>query len=260
MESYNFKDLTGKKFERLIVLELVEVKKGHSYWLCKCDCGKKKIICGNHLCRGNIKSCGCLRKELASKKAKEKQFIPNKRIYGIWKNMKGRCYNQKSISYYNYGKRGIKVCDEWKNDFMSFYNWAMKNGYQEGLTIDRINVNGNYEPSNCRWVTWKEQCNNRKNNVIIEYNGEKNNIAYFIKKYNLGEFAIYKRIKNGWDVKRAIETPIKTKKSNTGEFGISLLKNRKKYALYLKNKHIGNFNTLEEAIQRREKILNGVKS
>lgn len=259
-KSHNFIDLTNQKFGRLTVLHFFEIKKGTTYWLCRCNCGKEKIVNGSHLRRGNIKSCGCLQREVSSKNAKQRQFVPNKRLYGIWKGMKERCYNQESISYYNYGKRGIKVCDEWKNNFMSFYNWAIANGYREDLTIDRINIDKNYEPNNCRWITWKEQCNNKRNNIIIEYNGEKNTVAYFIKKYNLGEFAIYKRLKSGWDVKKAIETPIKKRISNTGEFGISLLKNRNKYALYLKNKHIGNFNTLEEAVNKREEILNGVKS
>ena len=259
--SKNFKDLTGLKFNRLTVIKIASKdKNGHYYWLCKCDCGKLKKVLSTHLVSGNIKSCSCYASEMLSKRGKERQFIPNKRLYGIWRLMKQRCYSKKSISYKNYGEKGITVCEEWKNDFMFFYNWAMQNGYQEDLTIDRINVNGNYEPNNCRWATWKEQCNNKRNNIIIEYNGEKNTVAYFIQKYNLNEFAIYKRLKKGWDIKKAIETPVKEKVSNTGEFGISLLKNRRKYALYLKQKHIGNFNTLQEAIDKREEIQNAVKS
>lgn len=212
--NHNFKDLTGQKFNRLLVLyKTSKSKSGHYYWLCKCDCGKEKEILGTHLIQGNIKSCGCYNSELASKRAKMKQKIPNKRLSHIWQSMKQRCYDENSISYKNYGKRGITICNEWLNNPTNFYDWAMANGYRENLTIDRIDVNGNYEPNNCRWVIWKKQCENKRNNVIIEYNGEKECVSYFIKKYNLNEFAIYDRLRRGWSIKDAIEIPVKERRT-----------------------------------------------
>ena len=261
--NHNFKDLTGKKFNKLLVLyKTKKDKNGHYYWKCKCDCGNEKEILGTHLLQGTIKSCGCYNSEQVSKRAKTKQIIPNKRIRHIWELMKSRCYNNKNISFKNYGDRGIKICDEWldkKNGLINFYNWSMENGYREDLSIDRIDIDGNYEPSNCRWVSWKKQCNNKRNNIKIKYNGESENVCYFIQKYSLNKFAIYSRLRKGWSIKDAIEKPINEKKSNTGEFGISFLKDRNKYSLFLKGKYIGNFNTLKEAINKREEILNGVK-
>ena len=216
--AWNFKNLTGLKYGRLTVIEISSKdKNGHYYWLCECDCGKIKKILGTHLLRGNIKSCGCYNSELASIRQKEKQIIPNKRIRHIWESMKSRCYNNKNISYKNYGARGIKICDEWinkENGLINFYNWSIDNGYKDDLTIDRIDVNGNYEPSNCRWATWQKQCNNTRNNIKIEYNSEYENICYFIKKYNLNKFAIYNRLKRDWSVRDAIEKPVKERRTN----------------------------------------------
>lgn len=171
------KDLTGKKFNRLTVIKRVENSKWkETRWLCKCDCGNELILTYGKIAYNHTKSCGCLLKEVASK-LNVKHHLRNTRLYNIWANMKQRCYNPKQKAYKYYGKRGIKVCDEWldkEKGFINFYNWAYKNGYEEHLskygnrntTIDRINVNGNYEPSNCRWATQKEQANNKRNNII----------------------------------------------------------------------------------------------
>ena len=142
-------DLTGQRFGRLTVLERTELK-----WLCKCDCGNKKIVAGGHLVSGDTKSCGCLR---------IKHGMRNTRLYSIWHGMKERCYNTKHKFYKHYGGRGIKVCEEWKNDFQTFADWALSHGYADNLTIDRIDVNGNYEPSNCQWATNAEQQRNKRN-------------------------------------------------------------------------------------------------
>lgn len=123
--------------------------------------------------------------------------------------MKTRCYNKNFMYYCNYGGKGIKICDEWKNDFSKFYKWAINNGYKEGLTIDRINNDGNYEPLNCRWVTRKKQNNNMNKNIIINYNGKKQTISEWADELNLSRIALYYRIRRGWDVEKALTTPLK---------------------------------------------------
>ena len=164
------RSILNKRYGRLIVQNEFK-EKDVLKCLCKCDCGNQKIIRRNDLLSGKTISCGCKQKENILKIAVT-HGKSNTRIYDIWCAMKQRCYYKKNSYYPNYGGRGIKVCDEWLEDFMNFYNWAMKNGYDDTLSIDRIDVNGNYEPSNCRWTTIKEQANNTTRNRYIEYNGK----------------------------------------------------------------------------------------
>lgn len=168
-------DLTGKKFGRLTVIKRAEDKKGKTYWHCRCECGKEKNVCASHLTSGKIVSCGCSSVDRISELNKT-HGMSNIRIYNIWTGIKNRCYNKNHITYKNYGGRGITVCQEWLDDFMNFYEWAMNNGYSDELSIDRIDVNGNYEPSNCRWATAKEQGNNRRTNIFIEVCGTKKSL------------------------------------------------------------------------------------
>lgn len=203
------KDLTGKKFGRLTVLKHCGSNKyGRSLWLCQCECGNKKIILGNSLLSKLTISCGCYNTEII-KRTNLKHNMSYSKLYRVWGSMKTRCYNKNFMYYYNYGGRGIKVCDEWKNDFYKFYNWAIKNGYQDNLTIDRINNDGDYEPSNCRWTTRAEQNNNMRKNIIIDYNGEEKTISQWATEFNLTRTALYYRIKRGWDIEKALTTPLK---------------------------------------------------
>ena len=146
------KDLAGVRFGRLVAIERgPNDPKGRTVWKCRCDCGNEKYILATSLTQGLTKSCGCLRHGLR-----------HTRLYTIWTHMQQRCENPNHNRYHLYGGRGISICPEWRNDFCTFYNWAMQHGYEETLTIDRINPDGNYEPQNCRWATVSEQNRNRR--------------------------------------------------------------------------------------------------
>ena len=170
-----FLDLTGQRFGKLTVIKFSkDVQSGNrkrKYWLCQCDCGNLKEVRTDGLTRGTTKSCGCLKVENSYKNLTDKyQFKPkykvrNRKLYFVWRDIKMRCDD---ISNKRYGGRGITICNEWLN-FDNFALWALNNGYKEGLSIDRINNDGNYEPSNCRWITMKEQCRNKSTNILIEY-------------------------------------------------------------------------------------------
>ena len=188
--------LIGKKFERLTVIKRAEnSKSGQTRWFCKCDCGNETIVWGNHLRSGHTKSCGCIQKESVKRiKHYKKHGLHGIRLYRIWNGIKNRTnLSNKNIAYKNYSGRGITICEEWK-EFMPFYNWAINNGYQDNLTIDRIDVNGNYEPKNCRWATMKEQQNNKRNNRFITYNGEKHTISEWKNIYNLSDSVVNNKL------------------------------------------------------------------
>lgn len=194
------KDETGKRYGRLIVLKKVESKGNRAMYLCKCDCGNEKIICGRNLREGRTMSCGCLRKERA-RDATITHGMTGTRLHGEWRQMKSRCSIKSSSNYQYYGGRGISICKGWDNDFNRFKDWALSNGYSEELTLDRIDVNGNYEPSNCRWVTLSVQARNRRTRCTSktgisgvmkrnDRNSYRVTISYDGKEHNVGNFKV----------------------------------------------------------------------
>lgn len=208
-----YKDLTGERFGRLVVIKHAYQEGARHYWLCKCDCGNEKLILGCSLKYGKTKSCGCLAREKTierNKLTKSTHKMSNTRIFKTWMRMKSRCLNQNTKDYKNYGGRGITICQEWLDDFMNFYNWSMANGYKDTLSIDRINVNGNYEPSNCRWATIKVQNNNKRSCCFIEFNGEKHSIAEWSKKLKINKNTLQSRLKRyGWSIEDVLKRKVK---------------------------------------------------
>ena len=204
----NYKDLTGQKFGRLLVIQKAESYKSpkgqvQSRWLCKCDCGNAVIVHGSSLKKGTTESCGCKRTEIHTKHG-----YSTTRLYSIWQAMHHRCEDLKNIGYHRYGAEGKTVCDEWR-EFEPFYNWAMFHGYKEGLTIDRIDSTKGYSPDNCRWATMKEQQNNRRNNHRITHNGETYTLAEWAEIKSIKQATISSRLKRGWSIERALTTPVK---------------------------------------------------
>ena len=186
-------NISGEKFGRLTVLRMDSVRNYHTMWKCRCECGNEITVQGNHLTSGHTQSCGCLQRERASKTTARIKTIHGHRydrIYKNWMCMKSRCGKRK-------GYENVSICDEWAQDFMAFRKWSMENGYKEGLTIDRINVYGNYEPSNCRWATAKQQMNNRRNNRFIDYDGERHTIAEWSEIRGIPYYTIRNRLSRG---------------------------------------------------------------
>ncbi len=177
-------DMIGKTFGRLTVIEKDESRKDRAFFVCRCECGNIKSIYMNHLKSGSTTSCGCYRKEQFSSRL-TKHGMSNTKIYRVWSGMIERCTYKKHKTYNDYGGRGIVVCDEWLESFENFYSWSCENGYEEGLTIERINNNGNYEPDNCKWVTLDDQRYNKRNTVIITINGVSKNLKEWSEELNI---------------------------------------------------------------------------
>ena len=195
-------DLTGKKFGKLEVIGVHDTGSRKTYYVCQCDCGNIKVVRADALISGATKSCGCIKKEhdKINLTANHKHKMSGTRIYETWQDMKRRCYNKQNARYDRYGGRGITVCDEWLNNFQSFYDWAISNGYSDDLTIDRIDNDGNYEPSNCRWSTAKEQCNNRGSNINITIGNATKSLMCWCEIFNVDYKKVYARYKrNGYE-------------------------------------------------------------
>lgn len=191
-----YKDLTGQKFNRLTAIEYL----GNSKWKCKCDCGNITIVDISNLTKGHTKSCGCYKRDYSARGAKY-NYRKYSRLFYVWCKMRTRCYSPRDKSYADYGGRGITVCEEWDKSFEAFKNWAYANGYDEKAeigqcTLDRIDNNGNYEPSNCRWATWTEQANNRRSNHLLTYNGKTQNLTQWAKELGINYGTLSRRVKD----------------------------------------------------------------
>lgn len=200
-------DLIGKRFGKLTIIEVAYQKDYRTYLRCKCDCGKEKIILRENITRGLTRSCGCYKKN-NSLNIKYPNYT---RLWNIWYGIKRRCFCNKEKSYKFYGAKGITVCDEWKNDFMTFYKWAIENGYEYGeniprLTIERKNVYGNYEPSNCCWKEYKEQMLNTTRNHRLLYKGKNMTIKEISQDLGIEYMELYNSlIRNDFDLNKALE-------------------------------------------------------
>lgn len=205
--------IIGQRFDYLVVIETgLSVPTGSRQGLrsacrVRCICGSTKIITENQLFRGNTKSCGCLKRELCSE-GRSVHGGRTTRLYSIWASMRTRCSNPKSSMYYTYGARGIAVCEQW-DSFPAFQNWALANGYQDHLTLDRANNDGPYSPSNCRWATRSEQASNTSRNVWITCWGETKTRSDWAKdpRCVVPMTTLRYRIANGWPVEQALTRP-----------------------------------------------------
>ena len=200
-------DLTGQRFGRLVAIRRVGTRQTSVLWECLCDCGNTTRVASIELRKGLVISCGCYRMERISTHGESKT-----RLYRTWCSMLRRCRSPMANYYKDYGGRGIKVCDEW-HDYETFRDWARTNGYRDDLTIERKDVNGNYEPSNCCWIPMAEQAKNRRNSVRVEYHGKQYILADLAREAGIGVGTLRERLKRGWSLEQAVETPVRQKKS-----------------------------------------------
>lgn len=214
--------MVGNKYNRLTVVSYLGMKsdgyRNRPYLLCLCDCGAEVELNASLVEKGKTKSCGCLQREKA-REAKTKHGLSDDILYNAWSNIRQRCFNKNKNDYKHYGGRGVTVCDEWNNSFESFYNWSINNGWDKGLEIDRINNDGNYEPSNCQWIT------QQKNKSY----GKRRNSS----KNKTGSVGVYKH--NGYD-----------------KYVSNVSVNGNRY-------YLGVFNTIEDAIMARENKIKEIE-
>lgn len=217
------KDITGQRFGRLVAIERSPIKSTHIKWEFKCDCGTIKSMRATHVIYGASKSCGCLNKELASERFitnNTKHNLSRSRFFKIWTGMKSRCENVDHTNYKTYGGRGIEVCERWQyfqnfvdDMYVEYLNHAKVHG-EKNTTIDRIDNSIGYNKENCRWLTKREQSNNRRNNRIVEFNGECDTVSNMARKYGFPVPLINDRLRHGFSVERAFTQPIQYKKTS----------------------------------------------
>lgn len=197
------KEFDGTYWTPIEEAEMYVDRKGNQFRVlrCKCRCGVVKDVLLSNITQKKSKSCGCHRTELHTKHG-----MCGCRLYHIWENMIQRCTNERNDNYPNYGARGVTICNDWV-DFAPFYEWSMSNGYSDGLTLDRVNVDGNYSPENCRWATTKEQANNKRDSRFIEYGGMRMTITEWAEHVNMPANRLRSRLDRGWSFEDAISKP-----------------------------------------------------
>lgn len=207
------KDLAGLKFGKLTAETIVKSHGGHLYWLCGCDCGGSKVVRGSHLLSGNVRSCGC-------SSSRKTHGGTGTRLWRIWIQMRQRCFCSGTSNFHLYGGRGITVCEEWKNNFEAFRDWALANGYSDDLTIDRKDNDGNYCPENCRWTTRKIQANNTRRNRVLMSDGEEHTLTEWAEALSINPGTLNSRVnKRGWSDEKALKTPVDATKRNKSKGG-----------------------------------------
>lgn len=203
-----FVDLSGQKFGRLTVIGRAQNKGNKTMWLCKCDCGNETVVAGGNLKNSHTQSCGCFGDE-SRVETHTTHGMSETKLYSTWLSRKRRCFSPEYPAYHNYGGRGISMCDEWKNDFGAFYRDVSKLPHfeEEGYSLERIDNDGDYEPSNCKWATHKEQANNRRSNILITYNNKKQTLKQWTDELGLDYKKIRRRITAlHWTAERAFNT------------------------------------------------------
>ena len=210
-------DLTGERYGKLTAVKVVgSAADGHRKWLCVCECGNERVVAQNHLKReGGARACKeCARRISAEKRKTHGDF--GTRLYSIYYGMITRVYNKNDPNYKRYGARGVKICDEWAKSYVAFKDWAINNGYSDDLSIDRVDVNGNYCPENCRWATAKMQGNNRRNNRRLTINGQDKTITEWADEVGLSATAIRNRLCKGYGLEESVFTPYRKAKALKG--------------------------------------------
>jgi len=206
----NIQELIGERINLLTILNL-GLKK--HYVVAKCECGIVKEYYIYNILSHHTRSCGCLEDKLFKERSITHGMSKHP-IYKLWVDIKKRCFNEKSEAYKNYGGRGIVMCDEWKNDFMIFYDWAINNGYVKGLEIDRENNDLGYCASNCRFVDRIVNANNTRKNKYITFNSETKTLSQWARAYNISPLVLYTRVKNNWDMLDALTIPVSKRGGN----------------------------------------------
>lgn len=212
---YAEKELVGRRSGRLVIVKTAGKASNRARLVeCICDCGNKTICRWDGFQQGKTKSCGCLNREQQRKnglktihiaiQSKVTHNLTNHPLYNTFKRMKRRCLNPKDKNYASYGGRGIAICKEWLNDVSLFVEWSTKNGWKRGLSIDRIDNDGNYTPENCRWVDQKTQCNNTRRTKFLVFKGRRQSITQWAEEFNLDPSNVGRRLKNGWTIEEAL--------------------------------------------------------
>lgn len=260
-EKNQAKNLMNQKFGKLTVKKRNgSNKQGRALWLCNCECGNKDIeVVGKYLLNGDTKSCGCIKKSEGKQQGKS-----NTRLYKIWYQMKERCYNKTHMHYDKYGGRGNTICEEWldeKNGFFNFEKWAIEIGYynhvntygEVNTTLDRNNVNGNYEPSNYTWETVEIQSNNKTNNRFITIDGITKTLSQWSRETGINFTTLHRRLDNNWSKDELFKPVTRIEKPESGVKGVIWdSKGKGSWEVYHKGKYIGRNKNLQKAIELKK--------